>query len=198
MHRSRFSVRRILGTVVVCLLLLPRLAAAADALLSADFDGDGQRDRVTMARRDAPALQVWLSATNTTQFLRTGAPIQRVVATDLDGDHRPELIASDTESRIHVFKAKHRKLKPYRLHAVPVPFTFRTQNRHHVDDSDGEAPDAVTGVRVSSLASLLSPLPSAPAPVVSVFFAPLTLPAGSTAATVDPFLPRPPPATRSR
>src|SRR3954471_1154904 len=86
-----------------CLLLLPHLAAASEPLLATDFDGDGQRDHVVVDRGDPLSVQVWLSATDTTQIIHTHVPLLQVIAADLDGDHRPELIARDSKSHLHVW-----------------------------------------------------------------------------------------------
>ena len=85
-------------------------AVAAERLLSADFDGDGRHDRVAIDRRDPSLLRVWLSATGATELIRNARPLLRVAAIDLDGDRRPELIATDTSvAGLHVWKKHGRR-----------------------------------------------------------------------------------------
>lgn len=108
-------IRRILLFVcAVALLLVPRIGSA-EAVVQTDFDGDGQRDQVKLDRGQPKILQVWLSGTGTTDVIRTRRPVLRVIAADLDGDHRPELIARDTSASLHVWKRDARKgFKSYR------------------------------------------------------------------------------------
>ena len=95
---------------------LPRVAAADD--LRADFDRDGVTDVVTLDPVSTSLLHVWLSTTQTARELRTSRPIYRMVAVDLDGDGRPELVVSDTHATLHVWRhAGNGRLRPVRPHA---------------------------------------------------------------------------------
>src|SRR5262245_20429007 len=98
MHRIVSRLTRVLGAISVCVLLWPGLASASE-VLTVDFDGDGRHDLVTLSHRAPSVLRVWLSASHATEILHAPAPFLRVVAADLDGDRRPELIAWDSDSR---------------------------------------------------------------------------------------------------
>jgi len=75
-------------------LLIVSCATATELKLSAELDGDGRQDHVTLDRYEPQVLRVWLSATRTTRVLRSRRPIVGVVAIDLNGDGRPELIVT--------------------------------------------------------------------------------------------------------
>jgi hypothetical protein len=175
----------------VCLVLLPH-GAAANPSLAIDLDGDGRHDHVAVDRREPSVLRVWLSASDTTQSIRAGVPLLRFIATDLDGDHRPELIARDTESQIHVWTRKHRRFKPYRAH-LAAPVALQRASRHSLDDRDTEPSNAIPGVTWAPFALLLGPATRAPALVASHSGPPSTAPPCRSLTSVDPFLPRPPP-----
>jgi hypothetical protein len=81
------TVRRLLWVTCAFVLLLPGVAGATP-FLAVDLDGDDRRDRVTGDGRDPVVIGIWLSASNTIQLVRTDAPLQKVIAPDLDGNHR--------------------------------------------------------------------------------------------------------------
>ena len=178
--------------VCACVLLLPRFAAAEPSL-AIDLDGDGRRDRFMVDRREPSVLHVWLSAHGTTQVIRTRVPLQQVVATDLDGDHRPELIGRDSESQIHVWTRKRERFHPYRRHDA-VPGTFEQPNRRCIDDTDREAPGVITSTPFAPFALTLCASSRAPGLGASTACAPHTARACRSLTAVDPFAPRPPPA----
>jgi hypothetical protein len=119
--------RRALWLAFAATIALVPCAGAAERLLTADFDGDGRHDRVAIDHQDPSLLTVWLSATGATEQIRNARPLLRVAALDLDGDHRPELIATDTSAAgLHVWK-KHGR-RGFRLyHArAPAPIELST------------------------------------------------------------------------
>jgi hypothetical protein len=181
---------RLVWAACLCLLLAPRLAAAAEPLLLADFDGDGQRDRVTLSRREPSVLRLWLSASRQTLTVKTEEPVQHVVAADLDGDHRPELIARSGKSRLHVWSRATYRFKSVRPPPIS-PGALATPHPGAADDDDSEGPKAT--VAVASPAMAWSSLARAPALVCAPSPALYTDPAISTVASIDPFFPRPPP-----
>jgi hypothetical protein len=95
--------RRVLWLAFTCVLLLVPRVGWAQLAVYADFDGDGRHDPVTLDRSER-AVRVWLSRTGTTDVIGGQGPLLRVIATDLDGDRRPELVASDTSTGLHVWK----------------------------------------------------------------------------------------------
>jgi hypothetical protein len=97
------TLRRALWLTGAWALLVVPLAGAAESTLSADFDGDGTRDRVSIDQTEPSLLHVWLSATKTTDVIRSRHPLVQVVATDLDGDHHPELIAKEASTGLSVW-----------------------------------------------------------------------------------------------
>jgi hypothetical protein len=195
MPQGRLSLARILWLTCVCLCLLPRAVAAAEPLLVADLDGDGLYDRVTISHREPTVLRLWLSASGKTHRIHLGTPVLHVVAMDLDGDHRPELIAHDAKSRLHVWTWKRKAFKPYRSR-MHVRFTL-APGRHAVNDAVHSDPanacvdtsNTAVMLHVSPLMRVLDPVmvyrsvTYAVAPVRSLTFA-------------SPALPRPPPPMR--
>jgi hypothetical protein len=191
MRSFRHALGRAFWMVCACLLIVPTLAAAAESALSIDLDGDGRRDGVVLDGRES-LVQVWLSASNTTQVIHTAVPVQRVVAADLDGDHRPELIARDSKSQIHVWTAKQKKFRPYHPHDA-VPSADKQLHHGWVDDDDSEPADVVTNPTVPSPALALCASPRAPARVRSEPFTALPARRDRSSAAPSPFAPRPPP-----
>src|ERR1043166_5064738 len=105
MRHSLTRLGPVLWALCAYVLLVPHAATAGDPSLAIDFDGDGRGDSVRLDQRRPFVLRVWLSASGTTQVLVSRRPLNHVTATDLDGDNRPELIASDSQARLHVWTA---------------------------------------------------------------------------------------------
>lgn len=192
MRHPRFTCGRAFWMVCVCLLLLPRVAAAAaadDPGLPIDFDRDGQRDNVVRDPQRPSVLQVWLSASGKTHIIHTRVPLLQVIVRDFDGDHRPELIASDSKLQIHVWTRKAKGFRPYRPRHV-VPDRLEQPHRPGVDDSDREPVDLITS---TTFALTLCASPRAPALEPTQEHACRTAPACGSFTAVDPFAPRPPP-----
>jgi hypothetical protein len=179
--------------VCACVFVLPRLAGAEPSIaIEFDLDGDGRSDQVVLDRDDPLFLHVWLSTSGTTQTIRSHVPVLQVVAADLDGDARPELIARGSDAQLHVWHRKRKAFHSYhRRSAAPSPL----EQRHcrSIENKEAEPPGEMTaGPHVPSAlttrASLRSPgldPSSARVPSTARVFR------SSTAA--DPFAPRPPP-----
>jgi hypothetical protein len=178
--------------VFACVLLLPHFAVAEPSL-AIDFDDDGRRDQFILDHREPSVLHVWLSASNTTQVIRTRVPLLQVVATDLDGDQRPELIARDSESRIHVWTRKHKWFHSYRPHSV-VPLVLDQWNHRRIEDKDREPPGVITSPPFAPFALTLCASPRATGHEASTAYAPHTAPVCRSLTAVGPLAPRPPPA----
>lgn len=155
------STRRAIWVALTAILLLTRVAAAADPALSADFDGDGHRDRVTLDHAQPSVVRVWLSSTNATAEIHSHTPIVRLVARDLDGDHRYELIAN-ADGRVQVWTRKRHGFRAFTPHGV-VDADMARQGHRTVDDGPAEPPAAIQWTAGASLALELTPQPRAPA-----------------------------------
>jgi hypothetical protein len=182
--------RRIFWILVACALLLPRLAAAGNPVLVFDLDGDGRTDHAKLTQPSV--IEIWLSGSGTTQIIRSGVPLMMVVATDLDGDHRPELIGLDGKSEVVVWKRKHRRFHTYQPRKV-APAT--PQHHRSLDDNDPGPPDAIGGTLY--LPATLTPcaMPRAPAVTTSIV---RPVRRSSSYRSVTSFVlvaPRPPPAS---
>lgn len=178
--------------VWACVLLWPHVAAA-QSFLAIDVDGDGLRDHFRLESGGSSVLHVWLSATDTTQVIHTRVPLLQVVATDLDGDHRPELIARDSESKIHVWTRTRKKFHRYRSTDIAPPHTLKERNQRRVEDKDTE-PGVITSSPLAPFALTLCASPRAPGLETCGACALHTAPACRSLTAVDPFGPRPPPA----
>src|SRR5258705_8501525 len=107
MPRVNPALRR--GVCLACLwVLLFGIRAHADGhAVIADFDGDGRSDHVSLDARDAAVVRIWFSASQTTQIIRSRQPLRDITAADLNGDHRPELIASTRSHGLQVWVKAH-------------------------------------------------------------------------------------------
>jgi hypothetical protein len=81
--------------LAACALLLVSAAEASNRILTADFDGDGHADSVSIDRVEPSVLHVRLSRSGTVTRLRGARPVLHLAARDLDGDHLPELITAE-------------------------------------------------------------------------------------------------------
>jgi hypothetical protein len=186
------TLRRALWAACACVLLLTPRASAAESFLTADFDGDGVRDHVTLNRDEPSILHVWLSTTGTTTTIRTKAPVIRIVASDLDGDRRAELIASGASSSLQVWTKKHNRFHSYhprRTHSG----AFDRPNHRKFDDGGTDSPSAVPSPGPPVLAIALSGQPRAPALVGLRSTSPASG-GRPSALPLEPFAPRPPPS----
>jgi len=123
-------------------LLSTPFAAAAERSLAADFDGDGKSDRVAIDRTEPSLLRVWLSTTGRTDVIRNSRALFRIAATDLDGDDRPELIATDASPehlRIWKKEGARREFLAYAPRRAPARALPSTHDRTIDDYSDNDA-----------------------------------------------------------
>ena len=145
----------VLRFLLVAGCLLFPFKAAAGPVLSSDFDGDGRRDHVASDPGDPHKLRIWLSGSNSTQIIRIRGNAQEILAVDLDGDRRPELIWRDNSPRIHVWAHSRGKFSPLHAHrgppARPAPHPSTTTG----DDSDDPV-DGLTRASGDGLALLPS------------------------------------------
>lgn len=136
--RARFA--NVLSWAVVSAALLFQPAAALADAIYVDFDRDGHGDVVSVVPGSKSTIQVWLSATQTLRHLRLSRPILRVAILDLDGDGRPEIVASDTDAGLHVWRrTKNGHLRRVRPRPV-VPVAFSV-SRPGVGKPNTEAAD---------------------------------------------------------
>ena len=192
MRLPAWNCGRAFWLVCACALLWPRLAAAGEPALAVDFDGDGRHDRVTLDQQQPSLLHIWLSASNTSQVLHSRRPLLRVAATDLDGDHHPELIARDSESKIHVWIHGRTGFLKYRRHDR-LPGGLGAPVHRDLRNEDADSESEVRGATFSSLA-LLRGSPHAPRRDISNIGTTRRSRASRVLAVVSHFAPRPPPA----
>src|SRR5205823_5208079 len=84
-----------------------------------------------------------------TQTIRSRVAVAQVVASDLDGDHRPEIIARDTGSGLQIWRHGRRGFRSYRAKRI-LPIAIGHGNRRHFDDGPTVPGGAVTGQRVGN------------------------------------------------
>jgi hypothetical protein len=192
MSRLFPSLRRVLRLACTCALLLVPRAASAEPAVYADFDGDGRHDRVTLDRNEPDVLRVWFSRTGTTDVIRSRWPLLRVIATDLDGDRRPELVANDASTGLHVWKIdsrnRFRSYHPKRALAKTATGSSRTAFDDDAVDRDDPLPPFQHGQELSGArAPLLAPVTESQIRALQSDRAPLP------AHRVTPSAPRAPP-----
>lgn len=185
------SLRQAAWIAIAALLLTTRVAFAADPAVSADVDGDGRGDRVTLDGAHPSVLRVWLSSINATSEIHSHAPIVHVVARDLDGDRRPELIAN-AGGHLRVWTRQRHAFRPFTPHQAPDADLGRPVHRT-VDD--GPVGERVAIQWVGSPVLSLAPATRPRAPdAIRVRTAPSIPLRVSTAASISSFAPRPPPS----
>jgi hypothetical protein len=185
------TLSRALLLACACLVFVVPVARAAEQCLSADLDGDGKRDKVVLDRFEPSVVRVWLSSTGATSVLRSRTPVIRIIATDLDGDHRPELIARGTSATLEVWTKKRHGFRSYRPRRVE-PGRVYTPKHHRFDDGPTYPLEvtAATGPSLLALAPVIRPrAPAAASPVV-FSHTDARIP---RKLAVPPFGPRPPP-----
>lgn len=183
--------RRALRLVLACLVLSAwTVGAAAEAAV--DIDGDGRHDRLTVERSEPFAIRIWLSQSGASHVIRTCAPVVAVTAVDLDGDHRPELVASDSRSRIHVWKRTRASFHSYRPRPV-VPAIVVPQPGHGVEQEGHQPPGVIAPVSRWRLPLTLPSLPCASTLTLVEAAVPASRGAQVTVSVHRPSSPRPPP-----
>jgi hypothetical protein len=176
-----------------CVLLASTLAHASEPGLVVDLDGDGVHDRAIVDSREPSLLRVWLSSTDSISTIRNSSPLVGVVAIDLDGDHRAELIARDSAAGLHVWTRGRQGFHRVRPHSTDGT-TLARQKRHVADDGATDESTGTSWDGASFLALALTSQPRAPAsPALD-----LALDSKWSRRShlpLDPFAPRPPPHT---
>jgi len=173
-----WSSRRLLRWTLAAVVSLagiwaPRAAAAAE--FYADLDYDGVRDVVSIQTVPRTGLRVWLSKSNSTLILRTRRVITHIAASDIDGDGRIDLVASDSAARVTVWHRTNRgHLRVTHPRRVTRPDTMSRSRRVHgagdeapvaaLDDSGPTAPFGGRDTHGTPLAFLDEILPPTPAP----------------------------------
>jgi hypothetical protein len=118
----RSGLARPLSLAVLTVILVARPGLARADTVYTDIDRDGHRDVLSFSIASRSTLQVWLSSTQTLKQLRISRPILKVGAFDLDGDGHPEIVASDTSAKVHIWRqtkdGRLRRVKPH--HSSPL------------------------------------------------------------------------------
>jgi hypothetical protein len=166
MYRRPLTLRRAFWMFAACVLLFPRFASAVEPTVTADLDGDGRRDRVVVDRGQPSGFVVWLSTSGATEVIRTRMPLLHVIAADIDGDHRPELVALDSNLRMHVWTRKGNQFRSVRRRST-VAGTLQRPHGHHVESGDGDDGDVITTTPVPPFGLALCASPRAPALEIS-------------------------------
>ena len=192
MRSGPLTLRKVFWLACASALVVPCLAAAQSPR-PVDFDGDGRRDQFMLDPNEARIVQVWLSASDTTQFIHARRPLLQVIAVDLDGDHKPELVARDARSHIHVWTRKQERFRSVRPRKG-VHLALNERRPHRLEDKDDDRPGVITNTPFVPLALLLSASPSAPGCDTSTSRASRPAAAIQSIAALAPFAPRPPPA----
>ena len=193
MHRIASMLRRAVWLTCLCALLLASRADASESTLVADFDGDGQGDRVTRNWQEPSVLRVWLSATRTTDVIRSREPLRHVVAADLDGDRRAELIVSNRSRGLRIWTKKHKGFRAYHPKQAPSPIGLSRPTGHAFDDGPPTPMLEMSASRPVPPSLALSVRPPAPT-FGATRHAPRFARAPISPQYFAPFAPRPPPA----
>jgi len=127
---------RLLGLASLGLLTLTPSVCAAELDLRADFDGDGQYDRVLLDRHEPSLIRVWLSKTGCTAFVRTPMPVSAIVASDLDGDHKAELVTRGATTGLQIWTKGRKGFHRFRARTGRGGAVDHS-HRHSTDDAPG-------------------------------------------------------------
>jgi hypothetical protein len=140
---------RTLPLVGLCVLLLAPRAEAGHRRIFADLDADGRRDHVTLDAREPWIVRIWLSATRSTHIIRTAQPLRDVTAVDLNGDRRPELIASTRSHGLQVWTKAPGGFVAYPHRPRPPTRDVSGSTRHHIDDDTDGLPPGIASAKVT-------------------------------------------------
>lgn len=189
--RPTFSriVRR-LGLVSLLLFALAP-AARAEVGVAADFDGDGRIDRAQLDRREPSLIRVWLSTTGRVTVVRAGAAVSAIVAMDLDGDRKAELVTRGPSTELQVWTKSQKGFRSYRPRRSTTAQT--DPHRRSADDSP-EPSDPDLSVHTFHAAIQAPSAPRAPGRVF-VRAARAELIAPGSGFRFAPSAPRPPPVS---
>lgn len=191
------AVRRIgrtLAFVCLCLLLATPAAEAGRRRLFADFDADGRRDHVTLDAREPWIVRIWLSATRSTHVIRSVQPLRDITAVDLNGDRRPELIATSRSHGLQVWTKAAGGFVTYFRHRPPISRDVGGAGRHQVNDDTDESPPGDANGKLTPVLLAASVNRRLTSPHVGRRGAEQP-PGGRAAIRLTPLSPRPPPAT---
>ena len=174
-----------------CLLLAPRIVAAAHHTVVGDFDGAVRHDRATLnPGGHASEIRVWLSTTNATTVIHSSAHIGAIAARDLDGDHRDELIGRES-LQLQIWTVREQRFQQLHHENGPVG-SFGKPAPDRVEEPPDDAPAADATAGASSVAVLLSPRPRAP-DLLPEWLASQVSAGFRSAQLLAPVAPRPPP-----
>ena len=137
MCHPQATIRRVLPLAFLCTVLCAPHAHAKGTRIFADFDGDGHRDRISLDAAEPSVVRIWLSASRSTQIIRSAQPLLSITAVDLNGDHRSELVATTRSSGLHIWTKAHRGFRIYKG-KHPPPRSVGRQGRHTVDDEEND------------------------------------------------------------
>jgi hypothetical protein len=143
--------------------------------------------------REPLIVHVWLSKSGETQVIRSRVPILQIAAADLDGDNKLELIAHGSDSKLHVWKRKHRGFHSYRRRDA-ARSSIEGRNCRSFDGNETEPLGEDASTPYAPFALTLCASARAPGREASNTRAHQTVRAFHSFAAVDPFAPRPPPA----
>jgi hypothetical protein len=138
MLRANAFLWRALRFASLCTLLCATHAFANGTGTFADFDGDGRRDRVSLDATEPSIVRIWLSATKSTQIIRSSQPLLAITAVDLNGDRRSELVATTRSPGLHIWTKAHKGFRTY-VRKRPPSRGFGRQDRRTVDDEEDDA-----------------------------------------------------------
>lgn len=102
MRRPAPVLVRLINLVWLLLVTLAPGALAAETI-SADFDGDGLRDRAFVDKQEPSVIRVWLSRSRRIDVVRARTTISAIAASDLDGDRKAELIALGRSTDLQIW-----------------------------------------------------------------------------------------------
>jgi hypothetical protein len=191
MRRLLSTLPRLLLFASVCVWLGGTAAQAAESSITADFDGDGQNDRVTVDHGEPSVLHVWLSTTGMTFTIRSTVPVLQLVARDLDGDNRAELIGHDSAAGLHIWTNRHKGFHAFRPHRI-VPGALGSTTRHRWDDGPPSDTSGLSWNKPLPVGLVLSDDSRGPSDGPGSSF-PSVSPAAGTGRPLTPLRPRPPP-----
>ena len=193
MHGSD-RIAKTLAVLCLCAMCAAPAAEAGRRRVFADLDADGRRDGVTLDTREPWLVRIWLSATRSTHVIRSVHRLRAITLVDLNGDRRPEAVASTRSHGLQVWTTAGTGFVAYPRKPKSSSRHIRGSGRHEINDDNDESAPGDANVRLIPASIVSDVQRRAPSPHVGRRGAEQP-PGGRLDVPLAPLSPLPPPVS---